>query len=216
MNPGAIGFAAPDDEATQVRRIKDIERALQEMFADGTLRALIDSLPVTVAATLAAGITTTTVNASGRVTATGGVTSADVKSRVLSVAYDAVYIDTNNIMGKSPSALRFKQDLEEFTFDPELVDKLQGYTFRLRGAVEVLGDDAPREHGYIADYVHRDGMEMFARFSADGEFSGLAYERMIVLAIDALKDARSQLRELKAENTAIRSEIQEIKDHLSL
>lgn len=119
------------------------------------------------------------------------------------MGYDSVYIDVNSVMGKSPSALRFKQDLEEFTFDPTIVDRMQGYTFRLIGAVEALGADAPVEHGYIADYLDEIGLSMFVRRDEDGQFSGLAYERLVLVAIDALKDTRARLADLEARVQAL-------------
>lgn len=162
------------------------------------VQAAIVGIGAAVTAFLAGGFTTGNMTATGRVTANGGLTSADVKSRTLSFGYDAVYIgDGGAILGKSPSALRFKQDLEPFTFDPGLVDGMQGYTFRLIGAVEAMGDDAPREHGYIADYLDEVGLGAFARHDEDGQFSGLAYERLVLVAIDSLKDARARIKILE-------------------
>lgn len=228
QNPGSPGFALPRDEAEQVRRARDIEREIEEMLADGTLRALIDSLPASIAAIIATAVNTITLGVSGnatvggtlgvtgRSTLTGGVTSADVKSRTLSVSYDAVYIDVNNIMGKSPSALRFKQDLEKYNFDPNIVDLMQGFTFRLIGAVEALGEAAPREHGYIADYLDAVGLGMFVRRDEDGQFSGLAYERLVMVAIDSLKDARRIIRAQQREIAEMKADIAAIKGKLGL
>lgn len=75
MNPGAPGFAVPRDEAETVRRLRDIERELEQMFADGTLRGLIDSLPATIAELLAVSVSTGTVVASGAVSAGTTVTA---------------------------------------------------------------------------------------------------------------------------------------------
>lgn len=157
----------------------------------------VANLATAVTTYLASGFTTGSMHATGRVTADGGVTSADVKSRTLSVGYDSVYIDANNIMGKSPSARRFKQDIEDHEFSADVVDLMQGKSFRLIAAVEALGDDAPREVGYIADELEAIGLEEFVRYDEDGQISGLAYERIVVVAIDSLKDARREIAAIK-------------------
>lgn len=157
----------------------------------------IVNIGAAVTAFLSAGFTTGTMHATGRVTADGGVTSADVKSRTLSVSYDAVYIDINNIMGKSPSARRFKQDITDHEFSADVIDQMQGHEFRLIAAVEALGDEAPFEIGYIADELESIGLEAFVRYDSDGQVSGLAYERIVIVAIDALKQARADIAEIK-------------------
>jgi hypothetical protein len=158
----------------------------------------------------------TTIHSTGRGTFDGGVTSADVKSRTLSVGYDSVYIDANNIMGKSPSALRFKQDVQPYTYDPTIVDRMQGYTFRLIEAVNILGDQAEIEHGYISDYLADIGLGDFARVDADGRFSGIAYERMIVPVADSLKATRAELRQVQTELGEARADIAALKGALGL
>lgn len=195
-------------------QVYDTLKTLQDVV-NGILTATNFTVPgfITAGGAISAG---TTIASGGRGTFTGGVTSADVKSRTLSVSYDAVYIDVNNIMGKSPSALRFKQDVEKFTFDPKIIDNLQGYTFRLKGAVEAMGDDAPREHGYIADYLPKLGLGGFARYDEDGEFSGMAYERLIIPAIDSLQDARKRLAKVEAENKELRADLDQIKKALGI
>lgn len=173
--------------------VNDIQAQLDDYIANGTYnKAQIDDL----IANPPGNVTTT-----GRGTFDGGVTSADVKARTLSVGYDSVYIDANNIMGKSPSARRLKQDEADYSHDPVVVDQMQGKTFRLIAAVDELGDDAPVEFGYIADDLAEIGLDMFVRYDPDGQISGLAYERIITVAIDAIKDLRTRVATLEGSST---------------
>lgn len=200
-------------------RLAELERPTgsQTYQAVQKLTALVNGLLAQVNGIFSGFVTIgTTLDVVGRSTLTGGVTSADVKSRTLSVSYDAVYIDVNNIMGKSPSALRFKQDLEKYNFDPNIIDLMQGFTFRLIGAVEALGEAAPREHGYIADYLDAVGLGMFVRRDEDGQFSGLAYERLVMVAIDSLKDARRTIRSQQDEIAEMKTDLAAIKSNLGL
>lgn len=196
------GDLAPLFEALAALRaeVKEIGRPDGPQIAQAlaTLTALVDGI-LTQANGIFSGFVTagTTISSVGRGTFDGGVTSADVKSRTLSVGYDSVYIDANNIMGKAPSARRFKQDIAVHNFDPSVVDQMQGHTFRIIAAVEQLGDDAPVEVGYIADELAELGLETFVRYDPDGQISGLAYERIVIVAIDALKDARREIAEIK-------------------
>lgn len=192
-------------------KIRELERptGTQTYGAVAKVKEAIASIGTLVDAYLATGFTTGTIHATGRVTADGGVTSADVKARTLSVGYDSVYIDVNNIMGKAPSARRLKQDFENYNFDPSVVDRMQGRTFRIIAAVEEMGDDAPVEVGWIADDLAELGLTMFVRYDPDGQISGLAYERIVMVAIDALKDARREIAGLKAD-------VETIKRHLGI
>lgn len=184
-----------------VLRLRDIERRVSESesftgaeIADAlqTLTDLVNGLLTQVN-----GVFSGYLYSGGRGTFDGGVTSADVKARTLSVGYDSVYIDANNIMGKSPSARRFKQDVESYRYDPAVIDQIDGVRFRLIGAVEALGDDAKVEDGFIAEQLEDIGLGNFVSYDETGQPTGIAYERLTVPLVSAVQSLRTEVREIR-------------------
>jgi hypothetical protein len=162
------------------------------------LQALVDGLVNAVNGVFSGFITAGgNITAGGRGTFTGGVTSTDVKTRTLSVGYDSVYIDANNIMGKAPSARRFKQNITPFRHRDE-IDQIETDSFYLVGAVEALGDAAPLEYGVIAEQLDEIGLGMYVTRDADGTPHGVAYERLTIPLINAVQDLRAEMREIRA------------------
>jgi uncharacterized coiled-coil protein SlyX len=172
--------------------VTDIQSQLDDYLAnDAYTKAQVDAL-VASPGNISPGM----INAGGVATLNPGIVSSDVKTRVLSVSYDSVYIDGFNRMGLSPSARRFKQDETDHDFDPSIVDAMQGKRFRLIAAVEAYGDEAPYELGYIADDLEKIGLGDFVRRDGEGEIAGLAYERIVIVAVDAIKALRREHAEL--------------------
>ncbi|MFD4111626.1 hypothetical protein ACFWWU_36545 [Streptomyces sp. NPDC058650] len=134
------------------------------------IAGLNDTVTTLVAAALAgvispAGVTTGgSVSASGNIgaggevsgnhaTFPGGVNSVDVYNRLLTYGggYKNQYIHADGNMGYVPSLREFKQDVEEWVFDPAILSYLRVVTFRYIAAVERLGDKAEQELGLIAE-----------------------------------------------------------------
>ena len=180
-------------------RVSELERPSGTQTADALqqIRDLIAGILAQTDVNASGNITAGgTINSTGRGTFSGGVTSADVKSRTLSVGYDSVYIDANNIMGKAPSALRFKQDIEAYRHGAE-IDLIETNRFHLIGAVEALGEKAPWEHGVIAEQLDAIGLSMYVNRDADGTPHGVAYDRLTIPLINAVQDLRAEMGEVK-------------------
>ena len=172
--------------------VEGIQETLEEWTSTRYTNAAIDAKVASPGA-----IAPTSVTATGIGQFDGGIISADVKARTLSVGYDSVYIDASNRMGKSPSARRFKTDIAPAEFDADIVDKLEPVQFRLIGAVEVLGDDAPVEVGFIAEQLDDVGLGQYVTRDEDGTPHGVAYERLTVPLVAAVQALRADIAELR-------------------
>lgn len=207
QNPGSIGFAAPPDETTQLRRLRDLERGVQEAYADGTLRSLVDSLPASVAtqvaSQLAGGISTTTVAASGTATIggdinlTGDLYSVHGLNTPVTSGYFAAYFNSDGRLGRTTSAKRYKQEIAACTPDIQAVFALQLVTYRLKAAVAEMGNDAPIEHGLIAEELVALGLEWLVTY-IDGVVEGVAYEKLALALLPAIQNHEKRLLALEA------------------
>lgn len=173
--------------------VTNIQAQLDDYLAnDAYTKAQVDALVASPGA-----IAPTSVTSAGIGQFDGGVISADVKARTLSVGYDSVYIDANNRMGKSPSARRFKQDIGPAALDVALIDSLEPVRFRLVGAVEVLGDAAPVEVGFVAEQLDDIGLGQFVTRDDDGTPHGVAYERLTVPLVAAVQALTARVAALE-------------------
>lgn len=217
-NPGSIGFAAAPDEAEQVRRARDVDRAIQEMFADGTLRALIDSLPASVAANvadqLAAGISTTTVTASGAITGStdivlnsGSVFSTYMLTHPVISGYFAAYFDGTGRLGITPSSRRFKRQIEPKPYTLDQIQRIQVVSYRLRAAYILYGDAARYEIGVIAEQLVDEGFPEFVLFDRKGRPASVAYDRLALVALQGVQQLTAELTALRAEIKALTEKV---------
>jgi len=205
-------------------RVAELERPTGTQTAEAVkqLRALVEDLQEQIDNLLSTAVNTGNVTATGfghfggEVTAGGnasvagtfsaggvanlnpGIVSSDVKSRVLAIGYNAVYIDVNNRMGLSPSSRRFKQDIETHEVDFTLIDQMVPRSFRLIGAVEVMGDAAPREVGFIAEELDELGFGEFVTRDSAGTVAGIAYDRLTVPLVAAVKQLRADVADIRA------------------
>lgn len=177
-------------------------RVAQEISAQSYTKAQIDSKVANPGDVTSAGVGTFN----------GGVVSSDVKARTLSVGYDSVYIDANNRMGKAPSARRFKTDVAPLVIDPALIDGLEPVQFRLIGAVEVLGDDAPVEVGFIAEQLDEVGLGQYVNRDEDGTPHGIAYDRLTVPLVATAQQLSRRVRDLDDRLRAIEDGLAEFAD----
>jgi hypothetical protein len=154
---------------------------------------------------------------------TGGGRLNSIGSRNFSVSvnYVSAYLDGNNWLGITPSAERFKQDIEEAAYT--LADALRlaqcVATYRLRARVEGVmapeGDgwetepdpDAPGEVGVIAEWLIREGFPEFVVFNDAGETLSVNYERLSLVVAGGLA-------ELAQTTLAIAAEVTDIRDRL--
>ena len=122
-----------------------------------------------------------TVQSGGVAAFNAGVSSTDVRARVLTSCYAVQYVDGIGRMGTVPSAAKYKQDISPHQLDPDAIRDVQIVTFRYRAAVEALGDDAPVAVGVIADQIDTiPALQPFVQHDENGEISGVDYGQMVV------------------------------------
>lgn len=118
------------------------------------------------------GITATTdITTSGRVTSASAFRSAGSRAYICTSGYAGGWIDGDGTIGISPSSIRFKIDIEEWSPDIGRLLLLRAVLFRydpaiLAGALA----DAPKQLGFIAEELEALGFPEFV-FYDDGEWS---------------------------------------------
>jgi hypothetical protein len=210
--PDAMGqFAA--DIRNLVARVSNLEKptGTQTYDALSKVKQLIADLPTLVANLAAAGVTWAgPVNTSGAITTTGDVTAANVHlgnngtvwsdyalNNPVTTGYFALYVNADGRFGRTPSALKYKQDIANFTPAEQAVFAIQLRQFRLRQAVEEMGDAAPIEHGLIAEELAAIGLEWLVLYGPQGEPEGIAYEKVALALIPAIQDHETRLKALE-------------------
>lgn len=141
-----------------------------------------------------------TVSATGVATFDAGVSSADVRSRVLTSGFANQYVDGGGRMGTVPSGIQYKQDVEPADVD-DLVEALRTVAlvrFRYIQAVEELGEDAPYLLGSIAQYFVAAGLGEWVTFDQDGEADGIAWERLTIPLLAGFQSLDRRLSALEA------------------
>jgi hypothetical protein len=162
---------------------------------------------------------------------TGGGRFNSIGSRnfPVSVNYASAYMDGNNWLGITPSAMRFKQDIEHAAYSLDDALRLASCvaTYRLRDRVngvrargydgapsplapewEVEPDpDAPGEVGVIAEWLIENGFEEFVVFNDAGETQSVNYERLVLIVAGGLAELAGYFLEMRAELSAIRADL---------
>jgi hypothetical protein len=135
---------------------------------------------------------TGTASFGGVVTADAGVSSVDAKTRVLASGWSSLWVDTSGRFGQSPSARRYKQNIEPANLDVAGLLALEPVSYRLKAAVAEFGDDARVEVGLIAEDV-QPVAEWAIAYSADGEVQGINYDRLTVALFAIVKEQAGQI-----------------------
>jgi hypothetical protein len=146
-----------------------------------------------------------TVSSSGAVSgSTGtfpsGLSSLDVRSRVLTSGFANQYVDGSGQMGIVPSGIQYKQDIEPAD-TAAIVEALRTVAlvrFRYIQAVEELGDAAPYLLGSIAQYFDAAGLSEWVTLDADGEPDGIAWERLTIPLLAAFQSHDQRIAALEA------------------
>jgi len=146
---------------------------------------------------------TGTANIGGIVTADAGMSSLDVRNRLLSSGYVSVYADSTGRLGYVPSSLKVKTITKAYTADLE--DWLA-----VAPQVFYYNDDA--EHtprvGFIAEWVNKHFPEFVVHDNVEGEEgthpAGLHYEFMIAGMQSAFRQFVTQQR---AETNALKARL---------
>lgn len=110
---------------------------------------------------------------------------------------------------RATSSLRYKQDVEPLDLShlsaDQIVDALQGVTWRDRGMVETDPDTTLRIPGHIAEHLHDAGLGAFVVYDEQGRPDAISYDRLSGALAQALRTTREELAQLR-ETTAAQGE----------
>lgn len=219
---GLLVQAADDDDNRDVFRAKTVlSSGSKEVYAgqadnDGD----IDVFSVYSASTLITGRGGLTVRSDdGQVVVDAGTNlflggDTDVFARVQNITGSA-----NVAIGGTPttygavrrigSSLRYKQDVEPLDLShltaDQIVDALQGVTWRDRGMVQDDPDTTLRIPGHIAEHLHAAGLTAFVVYDDQDRPDAISYDRLSAALAQALRTTRAELAQLR-ETTAAQGE----------
>lgn len=113
---------------------------------------------------------------------------------VVTSSYRAMYINGDGRVGVTPSARRYKKDIKPKAYGLTDAVALEVVNYRLRAAF--YGDgEAPVEVGVIAEQLVEVGLSEYVIFNEDGSPESVAYERLALVALGALRDVAATLQE---------------------
>ena len=116
-------------------------------------------------------------------------------------SYRAMYINGDNRVGVTPSARKYKKDIQPKAYSLEAATALEVVNYRLRA--DVYGSaDAPVEVGVIAEQLVDAGLSEFVIYGNDGAVESVAYERLALVALGALREVEARLNALEAKLNA--------------
>lgn len=104
------------------------------------------------------------------------------------------------------SSLRYKQDVEALDLShltaDQIIDALQGVTWRDRGMVERDPETTLRIPGHIAEHLHDAGLGAFVVYDEQGRPESISYDRLTGALAQALRTTRDETAQLSATVTA--------------
>lgn len=125
-------------------------------------------------------------------------------------AATALVIDDNGLIRPSSSSRKYKENIQSYEKGLEDVLKLNPVTFNYIADEELGEEYIPTIAGLIAEDVHDAGLGEFVIYGSQGtDPESINYGNMMALMTNAMK-------ELKAENDSLKSELAAIKAHLGL
>lgn len=122
--------------------------------------------------------------------------------QVVTSSYRAMYLNGDGRVGVTPSARKYKKDIRPKAYGLTDAVALEVVNYRLRAGL-YGSNDAPVEVGVIAEQLIDVGLSEFVIFNADGEPESVAYERLALIALGALRDVAGTLQEYDDRLTAI-------------
>jgi hypothetical protein len=127
---------------------------------------------------------------------TGNLTGTGVYSTTTASAAN-VFVDSNGLLQRSTSSLRYKRDPKPYTRGLADVLKLRPVTYK------GINDGDKVFAGLIAEEVAAAGLEEFVIRDSENRPDALHYPQMVALAFAAIK-------ELKADNDSLRARVAEL------
>ena len=140
------------------------------------------------------------ITSTGLVIASGGSGNVRAEAQAGSTTV-AANINTLGTIVRSTSSIRYKQDVLPLVIDTNKLLALQPKTFRLKSEVELLGDDAVRYPGLIAEDLHDAGLEEFVvyEYGPDGNLrpDNIRYSELSAALIVAIQDLSARIAVLE-------------------
>jgi len=104
-----------------------------------------------------------------------------------------VHIDTNGILFRSTSSLKYKTDVKDY--NRGLAEVLKMRPVYYKGKSQSDGDT--QFAGLIAEEIHELGLTEFVQYAKDGSPDALAYQNMVALLVKGMQEQQVQIEELK-------------------
>ena len=109
-----------------------------------------------------------------------------------------VNIDSQGILYRSTSSIKYKTDVQDAVHGLSDVMKLRSVTYKgINDGDTVFG-------GLIAEEVHEAGLTEFVQYAEDGTPDALAYGQMVSLAFKAIQEQQAIIEQLKADVEALK------------
>jgi hypothetical protein len=106
-----------------------------------------------------------------------------------------VFVDSNGILQRSTSSLKYKKDIKNATHGLTEVLQLRPVTYKSKAE----GDGNTVFGGLIAEEVDAIGLTEFVQYAKDGSPDSLAYGNMVSLLAKAIQELKAELDSVKAE-----------------
>lgn len=119
-----------------------------------------------------------------------------------------VYNDSvTNLVMRSTSSRRYKQDIADHEIDPTAVLKMRVRTWRDRSEVDRDADTTQRYIGFIAEELHDLGLTEFVSYDKQGRPDAVAYDRIPVALLIALRWLTKQVKDERARTDALEAKV---------
>jgi hypothetical protein len=130
---------------------------------------------------------------------TGNLTGTGVYSTTTASAAN-VFVDSNGLLQRSTSSLRYKRDVRDYTRGIADVLKLRPVTYK------GINDGDKVFAGLIAEEVAEAGLEEFVVRDSEDRPDALHYPQMVALAFAAIKEQDAEVKSLRARVAALEAQ----------
>lgn len=117
-------------------------------------------------------------------------------------------VDTlTNVVARSTSSRRYKREIADHDIDPLAVLKMRVRTWRDRAEVDKDADTTQRYIGFIAEELHDLGLTEFVSYDEQGRPDAVAYDRIPVALLIALRWLTKQVKDERARTDALEAKV---------
>ena len=157
------------------------------------------------------------INGDGGTVDVGGSTGSFVNERAYSTSNDwaalgrtrkSAWLDSNGTLGNAASSSReVKQQINPTSYEYDKIISIEPKTFKYNEAVEIMGENAPLELGFIAEDLHDAGLTELVYYKEDGSVEGLDYTKFAVVTQQIVREQHRMIMELKDEIEELKSRL---------